>query len=83
VLDRWPERIAEIKALRAAGTTVPEIMRRVRLSKATLYRALYRALGTSLSAINIPIRGIGKQEHVTCSRPPNWKRWTMRRMLLA
>jgi DNA invertase Pin-like site-specific DNA recombinase len=35
-----PERIAEIKALRAEGTTVPEIIRRVGLSKATIYRAL-------------------------------------------
>ena len=35
-----PERIAEIKSLRADGTTVPEIIRRVGLSKATVYRAL-------------------------------------------
>ena len=35
-----PERIAEIKALRADGTTVPEIIRRLSLSKASIYRAL-------------------------------------------
>jgi DNA invertase Pin-like site-specific DNA recombinase len=35
-----PGRIAKIKALRADGTTVPEIIRRVGLSKATVYRAL-------------------------------------------
>jgi DNA invertase Pin-like site-specific DNA recombinase len=35
-----PERIVEIKSLRADGTTVPEIIRRVGLSKATVYRAL-------------------------------------------
>ena len=35
-----PDRIAKIKALRADGTTVPEIIRRVGLSKATVYRAL-------------------------------------------
>ena len=34
------ERIAEIRALRADGTTVPEIMRPIGLSKATVYRAL-------------------------------------------
>ena len=35
-----PERIAEIKALRADGITVPDIIRRVSLSKASIYRAL-------------------------------------------
>ena len=35
-----PERVAEIKSLRADGTTVPEIIRRVGLSKASIYRAL-------------------------------------------
>ena len=35
-----PERIVEIKSLRADGTTVPEIIRRVGLSKASIYRAL-------------------------------------------
>jgi DNA invertase Pin-like site-specific DNA recombinase len=34
------EKIAEIRALRAAGTIVPDIIRRVGLSKATVYRAL-------------------------------------------
>ena len=38
--DLTPERIAEIKALRADGSTVPDIIRRVGLSKATVYRAL-------------------------------------------
>ena len=38
--DLTPERIAEIKSLRADGATVPEIIRRVGLSKATVYRAL-------------------------------------------
>jgi DNA invertase Pin-like site-specific DNA recombinase len=37
-----PERIAQIKKLRKAGTTVPEIMRKVSLSKASVYRALGR-----------------------------------------
>jgi DNA invertase Pin-like site-specific DNA recombinase len=35
-----PERVAEIKALRADGNTVPEIIRRTKLSKASIYRAL-------------------------------------------
>ena len=39
-LDLTPEKIAEIRSLRAAGTTVPDIIRRVGLSKATVYRAL-------------------------------------------
>jgi DNA invertase Pin-like site-specific DNA recombinase len=38
--DLTPEKIAQIKALRAEGTTVPAIIRQVRLSKATIYRAL-------------------------------------------
>ncbi len=38
-----PERIAEIKALRAKGTTVPEIMRQTQLKKASIYRALKSA----------------------------------------
>ena len=32
--------IEKIKALRADGATVPEIMRRTKLSKASVYRAL-------------------------------------------
>jgi DNA invertase Pin-like site-specific DNA recombinase len=39
-LELTPERIAEIKALRASGTTVPEIMRQTGLKKASVYRAL-------------------------------------------
>ena len=39
-LDLTPERVAEIRSLRAAGTTVPDIIRKVGLSKATVYRAL-------------------------------------------
>ena len=39
-LDLTPERVAEIRSLRAAGTTVPDIIRQVGLSKATVYRAL-------------------------------------------
>ena len=35
-----PERVAEIKAMRAAGTTVPEIMRQMKLSKTAIYGAL-------------------------------------------
>ena len=35
-----PEKIAEVKSLRTGGTTVPEIIRRIGLSKATVYRAL-------------------------------------------
>ena len=40
--DLTPEKIAQIKALREAGTTVPEIIPRVGLSKASIYRALGR-----------------------------------------
>src|SRR5262245_59321118 len=36
------ERIAAIKALRKEGTTVPEIIRQTKLSKASVYRALNR-----------------------------------------
>ena len=39
-LDLTPERVSEIRALRKGGTTVPEIMRRTDLSKASIYRAL-------------------------------------------
>ena len=35
-----PEIINNIRALRKAGTTVPEIIRRTGLSKASVYRAL-------------------------------------------
>jgi DNA invertase Pin-like site-specific DNA recombinase len=34
------DRVKEIKVLREAGTTVPEIMRQTKLSKASVYRAL-------------------------------------------
>jgi DNA invertase Pin-like site-specific DNA recombinase len=34
------EKVAEIKSLRAEGTTVPDILRQVGLSKASVYRAL-------------------------------------------
>ena len=37
-----PERIAQIKKFRKAGTTVPDIMRQTKLSKASVYRALGR-----------------------------------------
>ena len=37
-----PERIEQIRDLRAAGTTVPEIIRQTGLSKASVYRALGR-----------------------------------------
>jgi DNA invertase Pin-like site-specific DNA recombinase len=36
------QRISQIKKLRKSGTTVPEIMRRMSLSKASVYRALGR-----------------------------------------
>ena len=35
-----PEKVKNIRALREAGTTVPEIIRRTGLSKASVYRAL-------------------------------------------
>jgi len=39
-LTLTPQRIAEIKALRLGGSTVPNIMRHTGLSKASVYRAL-------------------------------------------
>ena len=39
-LELTPEKVTEIKSLRQSGITVPEIMRRTSLSKATVYRAL-------------------------------------------
>jgi DNA invertase Pin-like site-specific DNA recombinase len=39
-LELTGERVAKIKSLRAAGSTVPDIIRQVGLSKATVYRAL-------------------------------------------
>ena len=39
-LELTPEKIAEIKALLGAGGPVPDIIRQVGLSKATVYRAL-------------------------------------------
>jgi DNA invertase Pin-like site-specific DNA recombinase len=39
-LELTSGKIAEIKALRQSGITVPEIMRQTNLSKATVYRAL-------------------------------------------
>ena len=39
-LELTPEKVAEIKAQRKSGVTVPEIMRRTDLSKATVYRAM-------------------------------------------
>jgi DNA invertase Pin-like site-specific DNA recombinase len=35
-----PDKVEEIRTLREVGTTVPEIMRQTRLSKASVYRAL-------------------------------------------
>ena len=35
-----PETIQQVRKLRKAGKTVPEIMRRTELSKASIYRAL-------------------------------------------
>jgi hypothetical protein len=35
-----PEKIEQIRELRAAGTTVPEIIRQTGFSKASVYRAL-------------------------------------------
>jgi DNA invertase Pin-like site-specific DNA recombinase len=37
-------RVEEIRTLREAGTTVPEIMRRTKLSKASVHRALKNAV---------------------------------------
>src|SRR5215831_16010487 len=39
-LELTAEKIAEIKSLRQSGITVPEIMHKTNLSKATVYRAL-------------------------------------------
>ena len=39
-LELTPQKIAEIKSLRQSGITVPEIMHKTNLSKATVYRAL-------------------------------------------
>jgi DNA invertase Pin-like site-specific DNA recombinase len=39
-LQLTPERVKEIRALREAGTTVPDIIRQTSLSKASVYRAL-------------------------------------------
>jgi DNA invertase Pin-like site-specific DNA recombinase len=38
-----PERVAQIRALRAEGATVPEIMRQTGLGKTSVYRALKHA----------------------------------------
>jgi DNA invertase Pin-like site-specific DNA recombinase len=35
-----PETVKKIRSLRQAGTTVPEIIRQTKLSKASVYRAL-------------------------------------------
>ena len=40
-----PQRVAEIKSMRAAGTTVPEIMRQMKLSKTAIYGALKTGIG--------------------------------------
>ena len=48
--DLTPKRIAKIRALRADGSTVPEIIRRVGLSKATVYRALGNSIPSNLLA---------------------------------
>ena len=37
-----PERVKQIRKLRAAGSTVPDIIRQIGLSKASVYRALGR-----------------------------------------
>jgi len=37
-----PEAVKEIRVLRVGGATVPQIMRRLKLSKASVYRALSR-----------------------------------------
>ena len=39
-LELTAEKVAEIKSLRQSGITVPEIMHKTNLSKATVYRAL-------------------------------------------
>ena len=37
-----PEKVEQIRELRAGGTTVPDIIRQTGLSKASVYRALGR-----------------------------------------
>ena len=39
-LELTPEKVAEIKSLRQSGVTVPEIIRRTNLGKASVYRAM-------------------------------------------
>jgi DNA invertase Pin-like site-specific DNA recombinase len=41
-LELVPEKVKQIRKLRAAGSTVPDIMRQIGLSKASVYRALGR-----------------------------------------
>lgn len=41
-LQLVPERVKQIRKLRAAGSTVPDIIRQIGLSKASVYRALGR-----------------------------------------
>ena len=41
-LELTPEKVSEIRSLRNAGKTVPEIMLQLELSKASIYRALGR-----------------------------------------
>ena len=41
-LELVPERVKQIRKLRAAGSTVPDIIRQLGLSKASVYRALAR-----------------------------------------
>lgn len=41
-LQLVPEKVKQIRKLRAAGSTVPEIIRQIGLSKASVYRALGR-----------------------------------------
>ena len=39
-LELTPEKVAEIKSLRQSGVTVPEIIRRTNLGRASVYRAM-------------------------------------------
>jgi DNA invertase Pin-like site-specific DNA recombinase len=41
-LELVPEKVKQIRKLRAAGSTVPDIIRQIGLSKASVYRALGR-----------------------------------------
>jgi DNA invertase Pin-like site-specific DNA recombinase len=41
-LELVPEKVKQIRKLRAAGSTVPDIVRQIGLSKASVYRALGR-----------------------------------------